>query len=252
MATMPASNVTPAHLVAEVRAGIAALADPAKTGPMQAYMKSAMPYRGVTSQPLSQFCRELFTHERLADEVAWREAVLALWDGAAHREERYAATSLARHRHYREHQQPHVLGLYRHLVATGAWWDHVDEVATHLVRGLLEHHPDAITPELHGWAVDDDLWLRRSAVICQVGRGPDLDRALLVAAIDANLDGSTRTTPAESPHGGEFFIRKAIGWALRDHARTDPGWVLEFVDARGDRLSGLSRREATKHLRRGG
>ena len=77
--------------------------------------------------------------------------------------------------------------------------------------------------------------------------GDDLDQDLLAACIDANLDGSTRTTGAESTFGKDFFIRKAIGWALRDHFRTDPGWVVDFVDGRGTRLSGLSRREALKH-----
>ncbi len=144
--------MTAADLVAETRAGIAALADPAKAGPMQRYMKSSMPYHGVSAEPLSRFCRELFDRERLADEDDWQQAVLALWDEAAFREERYAATTLARHRHYREHQQPHTVDLYRHLVVTGAWWDHVDQVATHLVRGLLERHPAAIAPQLHDWA----------------------------------------------------------------------------------------------------
>ena len=169
MPHVSATSVTPDDLVGAVRTGIAALADRAKAAPMQAYMKSAMPYRGVTARPLSRFCKELFDRERLDTEDDWHEAVLALWDGARFREERYAATTLARHRHYREHQQPHTLDLYRHLVVTGAWWDHVDEVATHLVRGLLERHPDAITPHLHDWARDDDLWVRRSAIVCQVG-----------------------------------------------------------------------------------
>ena len=221
---MPPSTVTPAELVADVRDGIAALADPAKAGPMQAYMKSAMPYRGVTSQPLSRFCRELFGREGLAGEDEWQEAVLTLWDGAAFREERYAATSLAGHRHYREHQQPHTLGLYRHLVVTGAWWDHVDTVATHLVRGLLERHPDAITPELHAWAVEDDLWLRRSAIICQVGRGADLDRELLTAAVDANLDGSTRTTRrSRRTAGSSSCARRSAGRCATTPARIRRG-----------------------------
>ena len=64
--------------------------------------------------------------------------------------------------------------------------------------------------------------------------------SLLADVIDANLEGSL--------HGREFFVRKAIGWALRQHARVDPAWVRSFVEARGDRLSGLSRREALKHL----
>ncbi len=94
----------------------------------------------------------------------------------------------------------------------------------------------------------DDVWVRRSAIICQVGAKNALDQSLLAEVIEANLDGSTRTTPAVSPYGREFFMRKAIGWALRDHARVDPEWVRAFVDRHHDELSGLSRREATKHL----
>ena len=86
------------------------------------------------------------------------------------------------------------------------------------------------------WATDDDRWLRRTAVICQVGAKDRTDLDLLSHAIEANLDDR------------DFFLRKAIGWALRQHARTDPDWVRAFVAAHDDRLSGLSRREALKHL----
>jgi 3-methyladenine DNA glycosylase AlkD len=99
---------------------------------------------------------------------------------------------------------------------------------------------------LDEWAVADGLWVRRAAIICQVGARERLDRDLLTLAIDANLDGSTRTTPALSPYGREFFVRKAIGWALRDHARTDPDWVRRFVADREDTLAGLSKREALR------
>ena len=92
------------------------------------------------------------------------------------------------------------------------------------------------------------MWVRRAAVICQVGAGARCDQDLLAWAIEQNLDASTRTTPALSPYGREFFIRKAIGWALRDHARTEPDWVLGFVAAHESELSGLSRREALKHV----
>ena len=81
---------------------------------------------------------------------------------------------------------------------------------------------------------------RRVAIIGQLRAKGDTDLDLLVHALDANLVGS--------PFGDEFFIRKAVGWALRQHARTDPDWVRTFVAARGDRLSTLSRREALKHL----
>ena len=89
---------------------------------------------------------------------------------------------------------------------------------------------------MRAWAVDDDLWLRRTSVICQISHGTDVDRDLLTFAIERNLDDPS------------FWLRKAIGWALRQHARVDPAWVRAYVDSLGDRLSGLSRREATKHL----
>ena len=235
------------ELVHRVREVLAGAADPARAGAMQAYMKSTMPYRGVPSPALRSLLRPVLDAHRLPDDETWRSTVLRLWDEAEFREERYAALALARHRYYREHRTRPTLDLYQHLVRTGAWWDLVDETATHLVRDLLLTDPAEVAPVVRAWAVADDLWLRRAAIICQVGTGSRCDGGLLAAVIEANLDGSSRTTPARSPYGREFFIRKAIGWALRDHARTDPGWVRSFVAAHEDELSGLSRREALKH-----
>ena len=89
---------------------------------------------------------------------------------------------------------------------------------------------------MRGWAIDDDRWLRRVAVICQLGAKDRTDRALLTDAVLANAADR------------DFFLRKAIGWALRDYARTDPAWVRRFVTAHEDELSPLSKREALKHL----
>jgi len=126
--------------------------------------------------------------------------------------------------------------LWRHLIVTGAWWDVVDDVATHLVREVRVGAPEVEGLRLREWADSEDLWLRRSAIICQVGLKRGVDRGLLTDAIEPNLG------------DGDFFIRKAIGWALRDHARVAPDWVRSFVDRHGGDLSGLSRREALKHL----
>jgi 3-methyladenine DNA glycosylase AlkD len=89
---------------------------------------------------------------------------------------------------------------------------------------------------LREWALADDLWIRRTAVICQVGAKQETDVDLLRYSIEANVEDRT------------FWLRKAIGWALRDYARVDPGWVRAEVDRLDGRLSGLSRREALKHL----
>ena len=103
-------------------------------------MKSAMPYYGITAPRLKQALRPILATYAPVDRAAWEDTVRELWDGATHREERYAATALARHRAARAWQDPASLDLYRHLVVTGAWWDHVDEVAAHLVGGVLAGH----------------------------------------------------------------------------------------------------------------
>src|SRR5689334_4659817 len=121
-------------VVEAVRRAIAGAADPAKAGPMQAYMKSEMPFRGVPSPQLKALLNPLLA--RPMDEETWQATLLELWDAAEFREERYAALTLARHRLHREHRQPHTMALYEHLVRTGAWWDLVDETS-HLVGEVL-------------------------------------------------------------------------------------------------------------------
>jgi 3-methyladenine DNA glycosylase AlkD len=220
----------------QLRAELAAAGDPAKAEQQQRYMKSAMPYHGLAAPELRALLRPHLRAFAPADRAAWERMVRTFWDGATHREEWYAAISLARHRSARAWQDADTLDLYRHLVMTGAWWDVVDETAQHLVGACLLADRVRVTPVMRAWAVDDDVWLRRTAVICQLAHGAELDLDLLTFAIEHNLDDPS------------FWLRKAIGWALRQHARLDPAWVRGYVDALGDRLSGLSRREATKHL----
>jgi 3-methyladenine DNA glycosylase AlkD len=216
-------------IVQAARRGLAARADLVAAPGMQAYLKSAMPFLGVTAPEREAVLRDL--RPLLADHVAVAAAAEQLWDGARVREERYVATALAR----RLTPHPDRLGVYRHWIVTGAWWDHVDEIASRLVGPALRADPAAVTPVLRTWARSPDRWLRRTAVICQLGAKHRTDLALLTEAIEANLD------------DGDFFLRKGIGWALRQHARTDPEWVRAFV-ATHPALSPLSRKEALRHL----
>ena len=225
-----------ADLVESVRDALAVAGDPVRAEGQQRYMKSAMPYRGVTSAELTALLRPLFAAYQPAEREAWVGDVRRLWDGAEFREERYAATKLARHRRARAWQDPDVLPLYRHLVHTGAWWDHVDEIAGHLVGDVLKDHRDEATPVVEAWARDGDLWLRRTAVLAQLHHRERTDTGLLRRVVEDNVDDPS------------FWLRKAIGWALRSYAYTDPAWVRAEVDRLGTRLSGLSRREALKHL----
>ena len=229
-------------LLEAVRAALSSAADPERAARQQRYLKSTMPYYGLTSPQVRATVRPVLDGAayRIGTRQAWAATVRAMWDEATHREERYVATALARHRFYRPWRDAGSLDLARHLVVTGAWWDHVDEIAIHLVGPVLRAERATVTPILERWADDADLWLRRTAILSQVGAKEDTDTRLLAGVIAANLEGSR--------FGGEFFIRKAIGWALREYARTDPEWVRDFVGRHGARLSGLSRREASKHL----
>ena len=225
-------------VVAAIRTALAAAGDPARAAAQQAYMKSQMPYRGITAPELKAVLRPILADPayRIGERREWELAVRDLWDGAGHREERYAATALTGHRTYRAWQDPGTIALYQHQVVTGAWWDLVDEVASNRIGPILLSHKAEVTPLVEQWIEHEDLWLRRTAIICQLTFKERTDLGLLRAAIEPNL---------EDP---SFWIRKAIGWALRQYARTDPDWVRATVAEYDDRLSGLSRREALKHL----
>ncbi|OBB58946.1 MULTISPECIES: DNA alkylation repair protein [Mycolicibacterium] len=223
-------------LIDSVRRELAAAADPDRAPAMQAYMKSPMPYYGIRLPDVRRLCGPVFDAHPLGSETSFEDAVERMFVEATHREERYAAIQLARHRRYRPFQTPDRIPLYRRLIIAGDWWDTVDEIAGNLIGPILVSHPAEVRPIVLGWATDHNLWLRRTAIISQLSAKERTDLELLTCAIDANA-GDT-----------EFFIRKAIGWALRQYARTDPTWVLRFVAAREDRLSGLSKREARKHL----
>jgi 3-methyladenine DNA glycosylase AlkD len=220
-----------------MRAALAAAADPERAPRLQAYMKSEMPYRGIAAPDIRAISRRIFAEHPLSSCAEWRSAVLDLWRDARFREERYAAIELLAHRRHRDCLTPDVLPMYEEMIVDGAWWDHVDAVAHH-VGNLLRTHPEEMRPVMRAWSTDKDLWKRRVSIICQISFKKDTDLDLLYANIEPNV--------AEP----NFFIRKAIGWALRSYAWTDPKEVQRYVSANEARLSGLSRREALKNIQR--
>jgi 3-methyladenine DNA glycosylase AlkD len=223
------------RLIAAVRAGLSEAANPEKAPQMQAYMKSALPYRGVAMPQVRAITRTVFTAHPIADRATWEATVRALFDEAAFREEWYAALMLLRHRRQAAYLDVDAMPLLQHLITTSAWWDVVDDVS-HGVGDALLADRERVEPVVRGWIARPDIWLRRSAIICQLGHREQTDVSLLADAI----------LPALPER--EFFLRKAIGWALREHAKTDPDWVRRFVAEHADALSSLSKREALKHL----
>jgi 3-methyladenine DNA glycosylase AlkD len=217
-----------------VSAALNSVSDPEKAPRMQAYMRTDMPFYGVQKAGRTPILRDLVKRYQPQDAGEYRKLVVGLWN-LEHREEKYIALGAARH--FKAFVRPDQIDLYRKLIAEGAWWDLVDEVATQLIRSLVVEFPAEVWDVVDDWADDPDMWLRRTALICQVGAKERTDSERLFRFC------------AACAHEEEFFIRKAIGWALREYARTDPVAVAGFINTHLDQLSGLSYREGSKHIR---
>ena len=215
-------------------------ADPERARGQQAYMKSAMPFHGVTVPVVRKLVAELVKSRPLPDADTWEQAVLALWRSAERREERYAAVELLNHSCHRRWLEPGRMPMIEEMVVTGAWWDYVDAIASVAVGQMLNRHPAEVAALLRGWASDTDIWKRRTAILAQLKRGKSTDEPLLFALIEPSIDER------------EFFLRKAIGWALRQYSRVNPEAVVAYVKHHADRLSPLSKREALKALVKSG
>ena len=223
-------------LASAVRAGLKEAADPVKAPQMQAYMKSDMPYRGVSSPVQKALWRKIFPDHRLASAEEWRDVVLELWRGAKYREERYAAIGLSDLKAYAPYRTMASLPMFEEMIVTGAWWDFVDVIASHQLGDILRAEPRRMKPLMRRWSTDRNMWKRRAAILCQLGFRRETDLDLLYACIEPSLESK------------EFFLRKAIGWALRQYAWTDPREVRRYVTANRERLSPLSVREAMKNI----
>ncbi len=220
-------------LVAFVTSELEGLADSERATQMAAYMKTDMPFFGVKSPERKLVFREarnLFPVETPDD---YEAAVLALWS-QPHRETKYVGLGYATE--YREEIGVEWLGLYEKLITEGAWWDFVDDVAVHAVGRALLKQRSEVTPIVRSWIDSEDMWLRRTAIISQVRHKDETDESLLFDHALACL------------HETEFFIRKAIGWALRDYSWFQPGVVRSFLLEHKDNMSGLTYREGAKRI----
>jgi 3-methyladenine DNA glycosylase AlkD len=221
------------ELIAGIRSRLRDSADPVRAAGSQAYMKSDMPSLGVRVPEVRKITHGAAAQWPCSSIQDLSNTVLVLWRSAAFREERYAAIDLTGSRLAVGRLE--LLPVYEEIIRTGAWWDLVDGVA-HRMCALLQAHRPELDRILRAWSKDPDMWIRRSAITAQLAAKAATDPELLASVIEANLSDP------------EFFIRKAMGWAVREYAKTDPAWVREFVDRHGTELSPLSRREALKNL----
>lgn len=227
---------TESNFVRILRNELKKVADPDKATAMQRYMKSSIPYYGVPAPLLRQVFKNVFSGLEFADANVWEALVLYVWRNARFREEMYAAIALCELKKADAFQTPAALPVYEEIIVTGAWWDIVDIIASHCVGKILRRHPARIGRTMRSWSRSPNLWKRRTSILCQLGFKKETDLDLLYACIEPSLESK------------EFFLRKAIGWALRQYAWTDPKEVRRYVRAHEDTLSMLSKREALRNI----
>ncbi|MGX9713140.1 DNA alkylation repair protein [Janthinobacterium lividum] len=221
-------------LHAELKVALEAAAEPGRATPMQAYMREQFIFLGVAAPQRRMAAKGLLAGLNGIDPATLLDHAQRLWQQPEREYQHVALDMLALHwRQLGIEHLPALLGLARQR----AWWDSVDGMAgivgdvlqaEHLRGGDGHAHMDAALRH-------DDFWLRRIAMLHQLGWRADTDAAWLFGAALALA------------HENEFFIRKAIGWALRDYARHAPEAVTAFANAHRQLLSPLSRREALKH-----
>lgn len=219
-------------LLERLTATYAAAADPARARAMAAYMKDVAPFLGIPTPLRRELSKTVTKDTPKPSEADCAALALRCW-GLAEREYHYFAVDYLR-RHVSRCSSG-LLPVVRCLVTTVPWWDTVDLLAAHTVGPLVAADP-ALAGVMDEWIGDEDLWLARTALLHQLRykSATDTDR----------LFGYCRRQAGHP----DFFVRKAIGWCLREYAKTDPDAVRAFVAAERASLSPLSVREALKNL----
>ncbi|QEU97805.1 DNA alkylation repair protein [Streptomyces kanamyceticus] len=230
---MPVPRSDLAETVVErLVAAYPAAADPARAARMRAYMKDVAPFLGLTSPVRRELSRAVLAGTPRPDEADCAALALRCWELPEREYAYFAADYLRRHV---QRCSSGFLPVARHLVTTRSWWDTVDALAAHVVGALVAADP-ALRTAMDEWIEDEDLWVARTALLHQLRYKSATDTERLFAYC-----------VRQSGHP-DFFVRKAIGWCLREYAKTDPAAVRAFVERERDRLAPLSVREALKNL----
>lgn len=196
---------------------------------MKAYMRSRFEFLGVKTPARRKAAKAFFKKHGGAD-IDWR-FVRQAWEHPF-REMQYAALDYLETR--KNLLRPGDLPQLKKLAQSKSWWDTIDFL-DRLAGGIIAGFPET-RPVILQWSRDEDIWLRRLAIDHQLLRKDQTDQHLLEQILVNNLNQT------------EFFINKAIGWALRDYSKTNPEWVKNFIRQHHGKMAPLSIREASKYL----
>lgn len=226
----PLTDVFPA-----LRPALEAVADPEKVESMAGYIKGHFDFLGVPTPVRRSVAKPAIAAAKAADPDALLAFAARCW-GEPEREFQYIGADALRAG--AKHLRAGDLQPVREFIEDKGWWDTVDSLAAWTVGPMVWAHP-ALVDEMDLWIDDSNIWVARTAILHQLSYKGDADADRLFSYADKRASDN------------EFFIRKALGWALRQHSRFDPDAVVSYVDRNAERLSGLTKREALKRIKTG-
>ncbi len=207
-------------------------ADLVRAVAMAAYMKTAQPFFGVPAPHVHAIAKEARRRFLPGSRAGYERNVLGLWR-LPQREVRYVAIEYAKQAAF---LLPESIPLYERMIREGAWWDFVDSISSNLVGMVYLGHRKAMRPVLERWIEDPDFWIRRAALLAHLRHKRETNAQQLFKHC------------LKSAAEPEFFIRKAIGWTLREYSKTNPDAVKAFLLKNREALSPLSLREGARSL----
>jgi len=202
-----------------------------EAGPMTKYMKNHFPFLGIKSPIRKELEKVFFKETGILKEPFDQEFIIELWEKD---EREYQYMALTYIEKSLKKLQKGDLTLMERLVLEKSWWDTVDAIAAKAVGKIAEKFPEIIEETIDDWAEHDNMWLRRTAILFQLKYKEITDEERLYRYIRSNSDSK------------EFFIQKAIGWALREYSKTNPSSVKQFINENS--LAPLSVREGSKYV----
>ena len=197
---------------------------------MERYMQDKFSFLGVRGATRTEIYKKYFPEARKSKVIDW-DFVESCWN-KEEREFQYAAVYYLRA--MQKFLKREDISRLKYLIVTKSWWDTVDLLAK--VVGSLVIRIEGYDQIMLEWSKDSNIWLRRVAILYQLSLKEKVDEKVLDEILVSNLGDN------------EFFINKAVGWALRDYSKFNPEWVTKFIEKNRENMANLSLREASKYL----
>ena len=227
--------MTADSLVRELERDLRAVGDEERSRGAKAYLKSDLEFIGVTAKPLRKVALDFLDRHPGFDGAWLKELAVVLWQQPVFELKAVAVALFERNVQLLEVAD---LELVERLLRRSHTWALVDWLCTKVAAPLVERDPAVTEATLRRWSIDDDFWIRRASMLAQLP-------ALRAGGGDFELFASLASSMVDEK---EFFIRKAIGWVLRDVSKKRPGLAYSFLLEHLDKVSGLTFREGSKYL----